>query len=158
MAMSTQFYDTQVATVNFQILFNKRDSEALLDCGRVIVATAMAESGFASWQIALFLSQLNWRKNGPKGELTDEDGISKPVEWSDQQAIDLADSVFPWNNFPKVPPDPPIRRVVGLKPENLKYLQVDHQIISTFDRKPPRYEQDQIGVLRDIAAAIKSKS
>src|SRR5271165_5567814 len=52
--MSTQFYDTQVTTVDFQILFTKRDSEALLDSGRAVVTSAMAGSGFASWQILLF--------------------------------------------------------------------------------------------------------
>jgi hypothetical protein len=154
-AMSTQFYDKQVATVNFQILFTKRDNEALLGSGRVIVTSAMAESGFASWRIALFIRELNFKQNGPAGPLTPADGIAIPVDWTDQQAIDLTLEVYPWNNYPNLPPAAPIQRVIGLKPENLKYLQVDHQIISTFDRKPP---QDQIGALREIADAIKSKS
>jgi hypothetical protein len=154
-AMSTQFYDKQVATVNFQILFTKRDNEALLGCGRVIVTSAMAESGFVAWRIALFIDQLNRKQNPNPAVYANTDGIRKPVDWTDQQAIDLALTVYPWNNYPNLPPAAPIERVIGLKPENLKYLHVDHQIISTFDRKPP---QDQIGALREIADAIKSKS
>jgi hypothetical protein len=167
-AMSTQFYDTQVATVNYQILFTKRDNEALLDCGRVIVASAMASSGFASWQISLFIQKLN-KKSTP---LTVTDGIPKPEEWSDEQAIELAAEVFPvqpsychpycppYCSPPASPPCPAkteIQRVIGLRPENLKYLQVDYQIISAFDRKPPRYDADQVNALRQIAAAIKNK-
>jgi hypothetical protein len=142
MAMSTQFYDTQVATVNFQILFTKRDNEALLRCGRVIVTSAMAESGFASWQVARFIRDLN------------SPGIPKPEQWDNEQAIDLAEAAYPWTNYPQRPAAGRITWIVGLKPENLKYLQVDHQVISTFNRKPP---QDQIGALRAIADAIKNK-
>jgi hypothetical protein len=148
--MSTQFYDTQITTVDYQILFTKRDKEALLDSGRMIVTSAMAGSGFASWQIALFMQRLNKESN----PLVDTDGIPKPADWTDNEAIELAVNVFPLLTNQKSP-DHPISRVIGLKPENLKYLQVDHQIISTLDRKPPRYDADQIDALRDIAAVIK---
>src|SRR5271163_4820299 len=53
--MSTQFYDTQVSTVYFQILFTKRNLETILDNGTVLVTSAMTGSGFASWQISLFV-------------------------------------------------------------------------------------------------------
>jgi hypothetical protein len=38
--MSTQFYDTQVSTVYFQILFTKRNLEAILHKDTVLVTTA----------------------------------------------------------------------------------------------------------------------
>ena len=144
--MSTQFYDTQVSTVYFQILFTKRNLEAILDSGTVLVTSAMADSGFASWQISLFVQQLN-TKSDP---LSKKDGIPKPAEWTDDQAIELAVDVYPSDA-------PPVERVIGLEPENLKYLKFDYQVISTFDRKPPRYDAEQVDVLRDIADAIRTK-
>ena len=50
------------------------------------------------------------------------------------------------------------QKIIGLKSENLKYLQVDYHVISTFDRKPPRYDAEQVDALREIAAAIKIKA
>src|ERR1700733_5226388 len=89
--MSTHFYDTQVSTVYFQILFTKRNLEAILHKGTVLVTSAMADNGFASWQISLFVQQLN-TKSDP---LSKKDGIPKPVEWTDDQAIELAVDVYP---------------------------------------------------------------
>jgi hypothetical protein len=208
--MSTQFYDTQVTTVDYQILFTKRDREALLDSGRTIVTSAMAGSGFASWQISLFIGKLN------------NVGIPKPADWTNRQADELALDVTPRRyaaavaaakvvvqNNASVPlaqalvnivqsavnaapgnatlatalasaqaqqaapnqnnalaaeaavaaaaDEWPVQTVKGLKAENLKYLQVDHQIISTLDRKPPRYDADQVDALRDIATVIKNR-
>jgi hypothetical protein len=144
--MSTQFYDTQVSTVYFQILFTKRDLEAILHEGTVLVTSAMTDSGFASWQISLFIQQLN-TKSKP---LLETDGIPKPAEWTDAEAIELAVAVYP-------PDALPVKRVIGLEPKNLKYLQVDHHVISTFDRKPPRYDAEQVDALREIADEIKKK-
>jgi hypothetical protein len=136
--MSTQFYDTQVTTVYFQILFTKRNQEAILHKDTVLVTSAMAGSGFASWQVSLFVQRLA------------KDGIAKPVGWTDDQAVELAEKVYP--------DAPPVEKIIGLKPENLKYLQLDHQVISTFDRKPARYDAEQVDVLREIAAAIKNRN
>lgn len=140
--MSTQFYDTQVSTVYFQILFTKRNLEAILDKGIVLVASAMTDSGFASWQISLFIRRL-------------EKGIDKPVDWTDEQAYKLAEKVDP----PFTPGAPPnsVKTITGLTSENLKYLQVDYQVMSTFDRKPPKYDAEQVDALREIADVIKNK-
>jgi hypothetical protein len=148
-AMNTQFYDNKVTTVNFQILFTKQGSEAMLDQGRVLVTEAMTDAGFASWQISLFLQRLN--QGLEAANLNYSSGIEKPTNWTDLQAIQLAERVHPWSGDP---PSAPISRVIGLKRENLKYLQVDHQIINAFDRKP---STDQVAALRDIASAIRNR-
>jgi hypothetical protein len=145
--MSIQFYDTQVSTVYFQILFTKRNLEAILDKGTVLVTSAMTDSGFASWQISLFVQQLNAKS----ASSPDKDGIEKPTEWTDDQAVELAVEVYPARG----PGAPPVERVIGLKPENLKYLQVDYQVISAFDRKPARYDAEQVDVLRWILAKLR---
>jgi hypothetical protein len=137
--MSTQFSDTQVSTVYFQILFTKRNLETILHKDTVLVTSAMTDSGFASWQISLFIQRL------------EKEGIEKPVDWTDDQAIELAEKVAP----PDAPPKA-VKKIIGLKPENLKYLQFDYHVISTFDRKPPRYDAEQVDALREIAAAIKA--
>jgi|ERR1700759_360599 hypothetical protein len=137
--MSTHFYDTQVSTVYFQILFTKRNLEAILYKDTVLVTSAMADSGFASWQISLFVQRL------------EKDGIKKPVDWTDDQAVELAVEVIPSDALAN---KEPVKKIIGLKPGNYKYLQVDHQVISTFDRKPPRYDAEQVDALREIAAAI----
>jgi hypothetical protein len=141
--MSTQFYDTQVSTVYFQVLFTKRNLEAILYKDIVLVTSAMTDSGFASWQISLFIRRL------------ENEGIPKPAEWTDEEADKLAESVEP----AFTPGDPPnsVKTIIGLEPENLKYLQVDYHVISTFDRKPPRYDAEQVDALLEIADAIKNK-
>ena len=103
----------------------------------------MAGSGFASWQISLFVQRLG------------KDGIDKPVNWTDEQAAKLAEDVKP----PLVPGAPPnsVKKIIGLRPENLKYLEFDYHVISTFDRKPPRYDAEQVDALLEIADAIKFK-
>ena len=137
--MSTHFYDNQVSTVYFQILFTKRNLEAILYKDTVLVTSAMAGSGFASWQISLFIQRL------------EKDGIDKPVNWTDEQAAKLAETVVPSDT-----PGAPLK-IIGLRPENLKYLEFDYHVISTFDRKPPRYDAEQVDALREIADEIKKK-
>ena len=138
--MSTHFYDTQVSTVYFQILFTKRNLEAILYKDTVLVTSAMAGSGFASWQISLFVQRL------------EKAGIDKPVNWTDEQATKLAEKVNP-----PITPGANRPKIIGLKPENLKYLEFDYHVISTFDRKPPRYDAEQVDALREIADVIKNK-
>src|SRR6516164_6929523 len=105
-AMSTQFYDTQVSTVDYQILFTKREREAILDSGRVIVTSAMFGSGFASWQISLFTQ-----------EKLNKDGIEKPENWPAEEAEKWAERYVP---APGSPPDSQKAKIIGLKPEYLK--------------------------------------
>jgi hypothetical protein len=71
------------------------------------------------------------------------------VNWTDQQAVELAERVGP----PLTPGAP--QKIIGLKPENLKYLEFDYHVISTFDRKPPRYDAEQVDALLKIAEAIE---
>jgi hypothetical protein len=131
-AMSTQFYDTQVATVEYQILFTKRDSEALLEHNMTAVATAMTASGFASWKIAQFVL-------GP--------GFPQPEGWDVE---DLTRFAY------EIPTSPPKKRY-KLQDQYLQFLQVEYQVLSTFDRKPPKYDKDQADALREIADKIKAK-
>ncbi len=147
--MSTQFYDTQVASVYFQILFTKRNQEAILHKDTVLVTSAMTGSGLASWQISLFVQRLNAKSD----QSSDKDGIPKPAEWTDEDARELALEVYPAGAATVT--DRSVDRVIGLKPENLKYLHFDYHVISTFDRKPARYDAEQVDALREIAAAIK---
>lgn len=76
--ISTQFFEDQVATVDYQILFTKRGNEFILESGRTIVAKAMTGSGFASWKIAQFI-----RRNPD---------LIKPPEWSDQEWGDITEN------------------------------------------------------------------
>jgi hypothetical protein len=132
-AMNTQFYDTQVATVEYQILFTKRDSETLLEHNTTTVATAMTASGFASWKIAQFVLG---------------DGFVRPAEWSDKELHEFAEEI----DASSPPADP---QKYKLRPPYLQFLQVEYQVLGTLDRKPPKYEKDEVDALRDIAEAIK---
>jgi hypothetical protein len=124
--MSTQFYETQVASVSYQILFTKRDKEALLEKEITTVAKAMTGSGFASWKIAQFIKK-------------DED-LKKPAEWEQKDYDEFTEDFHGKRK---------------LKDKYLEFLQVEYQIMSTFDRQP---STDQVVVLREIANAIKNKS
>jgi hypothetical protein len=135
-AMSAQFHDNQVATVDYQILFTKRGNETILQSGTTVVAKAMTGSGFASWKIAQFVRR----------------PLKKPADWSDEDwkeftqdfTEDFTDATSPPNT------DTPKR----LKEKYLEFLQVEYQVLSTLDRKGPTNE---IAALLEIANAIKEK-
>jgi hypothetical protein len=124
--MSTQFYDTQVTTVAYQILFTIRDSEALLKKDITAVAKAMTGSGFTSWIIAQFIREI------------DKDGLQQPPQWSDEDFKKFIDGKT-------------------LKKEYLEFLQVEYQVLSTLDRKPPKYDKDEVDVLQHIASTLDKK-
>ncbi len=126
--MTNNFYDSNVTTVDYQIIFTKRDFEAVLEKGTTAVAKAMTGSGFASWKIAEFIRQI------------DQEGIDLPREWTQEDAEALAEVVE--------------GKVKKLRPENLEYLQVEYQVLSTLDRKPARYEEDKVDALQEIARRL----
>jgi len=129
--MTTTFYDTNVTTVDYQIIFTKRNCEAVLEKDTTAVAKAMTGSGFASWKIAEFIRRM---------EL---EGIKKkPDEWTPKDFKDLTDG--PADSW-------------KLKKENFEYLQVEYQVLSTLDRKPAKYEQEKVDALQQIAREIKEK-
>jgi hypothetical protein len=128
-AMSTQFYGTQVATVHYEILFTKRDKEALLEEKTTTVATAMTGNGFASWKIAEFV--------------LDEKGFPRPAGWEQQDVNTFADKVPGTNNY-------------KLKKDYVEFLQVEYQVLSTFDRKPAKYDKDEVDVLEKISSTLET--
>jgi hypothetical protein len=132
-AMSTQFYDTQLTTVDYQILFTKRDSEALLEHKTTTVATAMTGNGFASWKIAQFVLG---------------DGFPRPEGWEDKDVEMFTEEIVT---------SPPGPQKYKLKKEYLQFLQVEYQVLGTLDRKPPKYDKDEVDALRRIADAIETK-
>ena len=136
--MSTHFYDTQVSTVYFQILFTKRNLEAILYKDTILVTSAMAGSGFASWQISLFVQRL---REGLALISRSIGRTSKQPSWRRRLTLPIYSRA----------------KIIGLKPENLKYLEFDYHVISTFDRKPPRYDAEQVDALLEIADAIRTK-
>ena len=129
--MNTQtpnFYDSNVTTVDYQIIFTKRDFEAVLEDGTRTVAKAMTGSGFASWKIAEFIRK------------TDASGIKPiPEEWENE-------------DVDKVLEKGPVRR---LRRDVLEYLQVEYQVLNTLERKQPRYEGDQVDALQGIESALE---
>jgi hypothetical protein len=131
--MSTQFYDSNVSTVDYQILFTKRDYEAILEKGTTAVARAMTGSGFASWKIAEFI------------RTTDLHGMDPPKEWKLEDREKLTEHVGDRNGKRK------------LRSEYLEFLQVEYQVLSTLDRKPVEYAKDQVQAIREIAATLNRR-
>ncbi len=126
--MSTQFYDSNVTTVDYQIIFTKRDYEAILDKGSAAVTKSMTSSGFAAWKIAEFIRE------------ADAKGFHRrPSDWSREDFEFLTE----------VPKGGSVRR---LKRENLEYLQVQYQVLSTLDRQMPEYDKDKVAALNTIAS------
>ena len=140
-AMSTQFYDNQVTTVDYQILFTKRDNEAILAHNTTAVATAMTGSGFASWKIAQFIRY----------------GFPKPPEWNKADLERFTEPFHCTGDFAS-PPGDAHEPKYKLRDEYLQFLQVEYQVLSTLDRKPPKYDKDEVDVLRQINATLKGKS
>ena len=127
--MTTNFYDTSVTTVDYQIIFTKRDFEAVLEDGTITVAKAMTGSGFASWKIAEFIRK------------TDAHGIKPiPEEWENE-------------DVDKVLEKGPVRR---LRRDVLECLQVEYQVLNTLERKHTRYEEDKVDALQGIESTLES--
>jgi len=142
MSSTAEFYDTSLYTVDYQILFVKRDKEALLEKGTTIVAKTMTGGNFDAWKIAQFIE-----------ELTSE-GIHIPQDW---RGKNLDSIVSKWGEEDpekrkKIPENK--RLIKGLKPESLEYLDVRHQIVSTVDRRQPHYEEKKTEALERIADTI----
>lgn len=129
--MNTQFYDSNVATVDYQILFTKRDFETVLEWGTTAVAKAMTGSGFASWKIAQFIRE------------TDENGIKIPSEW---KAADIA----------KLTEPAAVKGGRKLNKLYLEFLQVEYQVLSSLDRKPSKYDKDEVDVLQQISSTLQT--
>ena len=130
--MSTNFYETQVATVDYQIIFTRRDFEAVLEHGTTSVAKAMSGNGFASWRIAQYIRDT--------GGVIDVPSIP---EWADRTVAELnkiLDTDLGGNRV--------------LRRDALEYLQVEFQVLSTLERKPTRYDQDKVTALDLIAAGV----
>ena len=125
--MTPNFYDYNVTTVDYQIIFTKRDFEAVLEDGTTTVAKAMTGSGFASWKIAEFIRK------------TDASGIKPiPEEWENE-------------DVDKVLEKGPVQR---LRRDVLEYLQVEYQVLNTLERKQAKYEEDKVDALQGIESTL----
>lgn len=126
------FQSTDLSTVKYQVLFTKRDLEAILEDRTQVVSKTVTDSGFASWKIGEFISQL--MKNG----------IPKPTSWS---AAD-AESIGRY--------DPKTQRITAINSDELDNLEVEYQVLSVSERKQANYDKDTVSALEKIAQKLPS--
>lgn len=137
--MSETFSDKNVTTVQYQVLFIKRDYETILLDTRTVVTQHLSADGFTAWRIADFISDMV--NHGIP--LTQEQARTLgPLEGTTfKPAYDPCDAKWP----------PPGVRLTGLSNDNNQYLRIEHQVISVISREDANYDEDQTKALQDIA-------
>ena len=130
-----EFSEDYCTVVDYQIVFVKRDYEAMLDSRSAIVVESMDGNGFTAWKIAEFIDRM---KSGH---------IELPHEW-EKSKLDVVPGT---GNY-----DLKDNKLTGLSKDDQKELRVTFQILQTVDRPAAQYEEDKVDALKDIASTLKN--
>ena len=142
--MGETFSDKNVTTVQYQVLFIKRDYEAILRDTRTVVTQHLSADGFVAWRIADFISDMS----------------GHGVHLDQSQARTLG----PLEGIKFQPPYDPCNpdwgkggaRLVGMSNDNNQYLRIEYQVLSSISREDANYDEDQTKALQDIARKLPS--
>ena len=137
--MSESFSDKNVTTVQFQILFIKRDFETILQDERTVVTQHLSGDGFVAWRIADFISSMT---NHGIPLTRSQANTLGPLEGTTfKPPYDPCDKSWP----------PAKVYLVGMSSDNNQFLRVEYQTISAISREDANYDEDQTKALQDIA-------
>jgi len=137
--MSETFSDKNVTTVQYQILFIKRDYETILLDARTIVTQHLSADGFIAWRIADFISGMA------------RHGI--PLNRDQARTLGPLPGAFFKPPFDPCDKDWPPHGalLMELSNENNQYLRVEFQVLSAVSREDANYDEDQTKALQTIA-------
>jgi len=128
MSEQLTFTNDELAWVEYQIFFTKRDLEWLLENGNVLVTKAMDQNGFIAWRIAEFVGETL-----PKG-------IPRPPKWKDASYPDPDDHLNADG------------KVKSLPSEDYQYLRCTGVKSYVSPRESGNYQERQTKAIEKLAA------
>jgi hypothetical protein len=114
--------------VRYKILFIKRDYEHAFEEQEELVHDNTSEAAFTAWKIGQFIQDLGNKRYRYPGKW-ENDGDLKKHKSSEGY-------------------------LMGFPEDDKKYLRVYFEVLERYPREPPRYEERQLGALRDISEKL----
>ena len=134
--MSYAFSDNNVTTVQYQILFVRRDFESIFQDTQTVVTQNMSGDGFVAWRIANFVELMS-----TVGVPLNPSALVNMIKLAELDGgVVIEDG-----------------RLIRLSPDNNQYLRVEYQVLSEIAREEANYEEEQTEALQEIARALRSK-
>jgi hypothetical protein len=131
--MDRDLNDDMLKLVRFKILFVKRDYEHAFPEQEELISDNLDGSSFTAWKIAEFIQGLH------------AGNTRVPEKWQCRKyptGADLTRGDY----------------LLGLPEDDKKYLRVYYQVLDRYKREPFRYEQTQLGILREIRDRIPASA
>jgi len=128
--MDKDLHDDMLKLVRFKLLFVRREYEVAFPEKEDLVSDNMDGSAFTAWKVAEFIQELQ-RGNTPV-----------PSKWTSKG--------YPGNPDPPSPPFQKDGKLLGIPPEDKKYLRVYYEVLERYPREKFKYEEQQIRVLEEI--------
>jgi len=129
--------DDQLKLVKYRVLFVKRGYEAVLDDSSDMIHDNLSPEGFVAWKIAEFSRRLEdvrvpsaWLGTATDRPRYPSRAIQKPADGTTAWYINQFDD------------------------DDQKYLRVSFEVLNRTARERFEYEEDQVGVLRQIRDAL----
>jgi hypothetical protein len=131
-ALDKDLHDDMLKLVRYKVMFVRREYEVAFPEQEDLVSDNLDGNSFTAWKVAEFIQELQKRKT------------PVPAKWHDKG--------YPENPGPPAPPnqyeDGGI--LLGLPPEDKKYLRVYYQVLDRYPREKFKYEEQQIRILEEI--------
>lgn len=128
--MDKDLHDDMLKLVRYKLLFVRREYEVAFPEKEDLVSDNMDGSAFTAWKVAEFIQELQ-RGTTPV-----------PGKW--------ASKGYPSNPDPPAPPFQKDGKLLGIPPEDKKYLRVYYEVLERYPREKFKYEEQQIRVLEEI--------
>ena len=126
--MDKDLRDDTLKLVRYKVLFVKREYEHAFPEREDLVPDNMDGTSFTAWKVAEFIQQLG------RGE------TAVPHKWADKN--------YPGGDYARG------GLLLGLRDEDKKYLRVYYEVLERYPRGKFKYEQRQVGALRQIRDAL----
>ena len=128
--LDKDLHDDMLKLVRYKVLFVRREYEVAFPEKEDLVSDNMDGSAFTAWKVAEFIQELQ-RGN-----------TEVPGKWVGKG--------YPKNPDPADPPFEKDGKLLGLPPEDKKYLRVYYEVLERYPREKFKYEEQQIRVLEEI--------
>jgi hypothetical protein len=128
--LDKDLHDDMLKLVRYKVLFVRREYEVAFPEKEDLVSDNMDGAAFTAWKIAEFIQELQRRTT------------DVPSKWAGKD--------YPKNDPHSGTPFVEDGKLLGLPPEDKKYLRVYYEVLDRYPREKFKYEEQQIRVLEEI--------
>jgi len=122
--LDKDLHDDMLKLVRYKVMFVRREYEVAFPEQEDLVSDNLDGSSFTAWKVAEFIQDLQ------KGQ------TAVPAKW---QSKSYPDSPYQKDG-----------KLLGLPPEDKKYLRVYYEVLDRYPREKFKYEEQQIRILEEI--------